>query len=145
CLISKRSPYPGRGGEDTYLYPVARGLVRCGHEVTVLSWQDPRGRQEISHEGLRVFFLGASRSAQRKDFPNLAYQKFVTLHAHNPIHIVHCMDDSGLLIARDRARLGLVVTYDVAATQMSQLFSILGVAQETVGSLLNTGFALAYK
>lgn len=145
CLITKKFPYPGRGDDDSYLWPIARGLAERGHEVVVLSWQNPYGRPEIRSGQVKAFFLGEGRSVSKSRFPLLALTKFMELHAEKPFHIVHGLDESALLIGKERKTLGVVVTYDVSATQMSQLFSILGMAQETAGSLLSTGTALLYK
>jgi 1,2-diacylglycerol 3-alpha-glucosyltransferase len=150
CLITKKFPYPGRGGEENYLWPMARGLADRGHDVTVLTWQNPRGRSEIITQHFRAFFLGERNSEKKgslnyRQFPTHAYRKFNELHAAKPFQIVHSLDESGYLIGRERKRQKFIMAYDVSATQMAQLFSILGMAQETLGSLLTTAFALCYK
>ncbi len=145
CLITRKFPYPGRGSEENYLWPVARGLAQKGHEVTVLSWQNPRGRPEIVADRVRAYFLGERKGVALRQFAHLAHRKFLELHAAKPFHIVHSLDDSGILIARERRRLKIIMAYDVSATQMAQLFSILGMAKETMSGLLTTAFALFYK
>jgi glycosyltransferase involved in cell wall biosynthesis len=145
CLITKKFPYPGRGGEDNYLWPMARGLADRGHDVTVLTWTNPRGRAELITQHFRAYFLGEKKGVNVRQFPTLAYRKFLELHLERPFQIVHSLDESGALIGRDRKNLKFMMTYDVSATQMAQLFSILGMAHETLGSLLSTGFALCYK
>ncbi len=145
CLITKKFPYPGRGGEENYLWPMARGLADRGHDVTVLTWQNPRGRTEIITQHFRAFFLGEKKGVNNRQFPTLAYRKFLELHEARPFQVVHSLDESGELIGRDHKKLKFIMTYDVSATQMAQLFSILGMAQETLGSLLSTGIALCYK
>ena len=145
CLITKKFPYPGRGSEENYLWPVARGLAKKGHEVTVLSWQNPRGRPEIVADRVRAYFLGERKGVALRQFPQLLHRKFSELHANKPFHIVHSLDDSGLMIARERRRFKIIMAYDVSAIQMAQLFSILGMAKETVSGLLTTALALFYK
>lgn len=145
CFVTKKFPYPGREEDENYLWPIARGLARRGHSVVVLSWQNPRKKAEIVSGNVKAYFLGESRGSSRRNFPQMALEKFEQLHQQNPFHIVHGLDDSAQLIGQNRKRLNIVMTYDVSATQMSQLFSILGMAQETLGGLLSTGFALAYK
>ena len=145
CLITKKFPYPGRGSDENYLWPVARGLAKRGHEVTVLSWQNPRGKAEIQTDHVRAFFLGERKGATLRQFPQLAYRKFLDLHTSKPFHIVHSLDESGFLIARERRRLKIIMAYDVSATQMAQLFSIFGMAKETISGLLTTAVAVSYK
>src|SRR5690606_32443684 len=67
------------------------------------------------------------------------------LHKTQAFHIVHSIDAGAFRIALNKKRYGVAVSYDVEATQMSQLFSIMGYSQETLGSLLSTGFAMTYK
>jgi len=145
CLVTKRFPYPGRGEDETYIWPLARGLAKRGHEVVVLAWQNPRGRPEIISDRVRSYFLGEGKHVKHLSFAELVARKFAELHAQKPFHIVHGLDSAALPIAQKRKDYGVVVTYDVSATQMSQLFSILAMAQDTVGGLLSTGVALVYK
>src|SRR5690606_24150442 len=118
---------------------------RRGHEVVVLSWKNPQGRPEIFAGRVKAYFLGETKRPSRKPFHELVEDKFNELHSQKPFHIVHGLDDSALLIGKGRKDHRVVVTYDVSATQLSQLFSILGMAKETLGGLLATGFALFYK
>jgi glycosyltransferase involved in cell wall biosynthesis len=55
------------------------------------------------------------------------------------------LDASGNLVAKYKKNLKIAFAYDVEATQMSQIFAILGMRQETLSGLLTTAFALVYK
>jgi 1,2-diacylglycerol 3-alpha-glucosyltransferase len=148
CLVTKKFPNPARSTEDSdsYIWPIAKNIVSRGHSLTVLAWQNPKGKAEYISPHLRVFFLGERiNNSSRKHFPTQAFRKFVELHEQNPFHIVHSLDESGIQIGEKRKIFGVVMTYDVSATQMSQIFSILGMAQDTLGGLLSTGFAVCYK
>jgi 1,2-diacylglycerol 3-alpha-glucosyltransferase len=145
CLVTKKFPYPGRESDENYLWPMARGLAKRGHDVVVFSWTNPRGKAEIVSGNVRALFLGEQKYARRAQFSQMVLDKFEELHAQKQFHIVHGLDESALLIGRHRKRLGVAVTYDISASQMSQIFSILGMAQETLGGLLSTGVALFYK
>jgi glycosyltransferase involved in cell wall biosynthesis len=145
CLVTRKFPYPGRGDDENYLWPLAQGLARRGHDVTVLSWLNPRGRPEIISDHVRAYFLGENKRSPHRNFPDMVWHKFEELHTAKPFHIVHSLDEAALMIGKNRKKYGVAVTYDVSATQMAQIFSILGMAQDTLGSLLSTGVALAYK
>lgn len=146
CLVTRKFPYPGREDDETYLWPIARGLSNRGHDVVVLSWQNPRQRAEVVSGRVKAYFLGEGRKkVSRSHFPQLVYDKFKELHAAKPFHIVHSLDESAALIAKERKQHRVIVTYDVSATQMSQIFSILSMAQDTLGGLLSTGVAMFYK
>lgn len=146
CLVGQRFQILSRASDSGFLWPVARGLARQGHSVTVLSTSSPLGRPEVQRDGVTAHYLheGSSRYTGMP-FMEAAYQKFLELHRKEPFHIVHGLDDSAYRIGRHRKELKVAIAYDVEATQMSQLFSILGMSQETAGSLLTTYFALSYK
>ncbi len=144
CFVTKRFPYPGKD-DDSYLWPMARELTRRGHSVEVLAFQNPYHRKEIQSGNVHAQFLGETKQAARRNFANLVYEQFSLMHKKKPFHIVHSLDQSGTVIGRHRKDLKVIVAFDVSATQMAQIFSILGMAQETLGSLLSTGFALFYK
>lgn len=146
CLVGQRIQILSRATDSGFLWPIARGLAQQGHHVTVLSNRSPLGREEVERDGVKAFYLQEGQSPYSgMSFSNAAYQKFLELHRQEPFHIVHSLDDSGRRIARHRKELKIAMAFDVEATQMSQLFSILGMSQETAGSLLTTYAALAYK
>lgn len=146
CFIGQRFPVMGRASDQGFLWPMARGLAEKGHEVTVISTRSPIGKPEMVRDGVRLFYL-------HEGYPNKAgipfaeacLEKFRELQAAKPFDLVHSFDRSGYLVGRKRRKLGFAMTYDVEATQMSQLFSIIGMAQENVSSLISTGIALLYK
>lgn len=146
CLIGQRFPVMGRASDQGFLWPMTRGLVEKGHQVTVISTRSPTGKPELIRDGVRLLYLHEGYPNKAGiPFTEAALQKFVELHKEKPFDLVHSFDRSGYLIGRKRRRLNFAMTYDVEATQMSQLFSILGMAQDRVSSLLATGFALTYK
>ena len=67
------------------------------------------------------------------------------LHKDKPFDIVHSLDASGLKIAKNRKAFKVRFAFDVEATQISQIFSIIGMSQETVSGILTTFAALMYK
>ncbi len=146
CLVAQNFPILGRASDHGFLWPIARGLASRGHHVTVISGKSPLGKAEIVRDNVRVFYLF-------EGFPNLAhmrfedavYSKFVQLHELEKFHLVHSIDRSAFRIARNKKNFAVAVSYDVEATQMSQIFSILGMGQEKVSSLLTTAAAVTYK
>lgn len=147
CLVARHFPISGRATGFSFLRLIARGLAARGHNVTVLAAENPLGKAELELDGVRMYFLleGRGPRARRDTFPDLVKSKFVDLHTKQPFHLIHSVDSSALKISLYKESYGVAVAYDVAATQMAQLFSILGMSQETVGSILRTTFALGYK
>jgi 1,2-diacylglycerol 3-alpha-glucosyltransferase len=149
CILARRFPILGRATDQGFLWSIARGLAKKGHEVVVLSSKSPMGKSEVHRDGVLVYYLledspDRRNSAERR-FDKIALEKFKELHKVKKFDLVHSMDRSGIAISRLRKDLGVSVAFDVEATQMSQIFSILGMAQENVRSQISTGIAVAYK
>lgn len=145
CICAARFPILGRAADEGFLWPLAKSLVKRGHSIVILSWKNPQGRSAVLTEDIEAYFLGESKTALRKEFPDYVWQKFLELHESRPFDIVHSLDDSGYWIAKNKKKLGITVTFDVAATQMAQVFALMGLAKENLSSLLQTAFVVSYK
>lgn len=146
CLISRRFQIMSRATDMGYIWSIATGLVERGFKVTVISYSSPMNKFEIEREGVKAYFLNDLGSPFiRTSFEESVYQKFIELHKAKPFDIVHSLDASGLKIAKNRKALKIKFAFDVEATQISQIFSIIGMSQETVGGILTTFAALLYK
>lgn len=146
CLVARNFPILGRATELGFLWLIARGLAAKGHRVTVLAARNSQGMAEVEKDGVRVLFLGQSRRPRDRDsFAELVKNTFIDIHRDTPFHILHAVDSAAIKISRYSRHYRLAVAYDVEATQMSQIFAILGMGHETLGSLLSTAFAVGYK
>jgi 1,2-diacylglycerol 3-alpha-glucosyltransferase len=145
CIVSRRFPLLNTSGEIGFLFPIARGLVRQGHKVTVLSWRNKSRLDFVEVGGVKAYFLGEGNAAPVENFPEQVVRKFQQLHKEQPFHLVHSLDNSGFEVGRRRKSLGVAVVYDVDATHMAQLYSILGMSQETLGSLIKTSWRVFTK
>lgn len=146
CLISRRFQILSRSTDMGYIWLIATGLAERGLKVTVVSYSSSMNKYEIEREGVKAYFLNDAGSPFiRSSFEESVYHKFTELHKINPFDIVHCLDASGLKIAKNRKALKIKFAFDIEATQISQIFSILGMNQETVSGVLTTFAALLYK
>lgn len=146
CLIAYRFQILSRASDAGFLWPIARGLAKLGHKVTIISTKSPLGKPEVTRDGVRAYFVHEhSRNTSHLHFQVAARNKFIQLHKENPFDIVHSLDSSGYKVAKIKSKIPFAMAYDVEATQMSQLFSILGMKQESLSSLLITAIAVAYK
>ncbi len=141
CLVAKKFPLLGRAATHGFLWPIARGLAQ-DHEVTVLSHTNPQGQHEIKEEGISAFYLG--HLYPREKFSSVAHRKFSELHAQKPFHIVHSIDKNGLEIGLKKKQYKVAMTYNVEATRMAQVFSIMGLTQESFASMIRTSLKVAY-
>lgn len=145
CIVSQKFPLTNASGEVSFLWPVARGLVKRGHKVTVISWRNKNRLAFVERDGVQAFFLGENSASAVDAFPEMVLRKFEELHRREKFHLLHSLDDSGFEVGRRRNELGVAVVYDVDATHMSQVYSILGMGQESLGSLLKTSISVAVK
>ena len=146
CLVSHRFPILSRATDHGFLWPIARGLAREGHKVTVIAANSALKKPEILRDGVKAYFLfEGQKNFSHMNFQLAARQKFAQLHRENPFHIVHSIDKSGYRIGSRKEEFKIAMAYDVEATQMSQLFAILGMKRETLGSMLTTALATGYK
>ncbi|MBX3022843.1 MAG: glycosyltransferase family 4 protein [Bdellovibrionales bacterium] len=145
CIVSRRFPLLNNSGEIGFLFPIARGLVRQGHKVTVLSWRNKNRLDVVEVGGVKAYFLGEGNAQPADAFPEQVLRKFQQLHKQEPFHLVHSLDNSGFEVGRRRKELGVAVVYDVDATHMAQVYSILGMSQETLGSLIKTSWRVTMK
>ncbi|XGC81455.1 glycosyltransferase family 4 protein [Bdellovibrio bacteriovorus] len=146
CLTSHRFPILSRATDLGFLWPIARGLAREGHKVTVLAASSPLKKPEVFRDGVRAYFLHeGEKNLSHMNFQMAVRQRFSQLHKEDPFHIVHSIDKSAFRIATRKEDLKVAVAYDVEATQMSQLFAIRAMKQDTLGSMLTTALAVSYK
>jgi hypothetical protein len=130
CLISRRFQIMSRSTDMGYIWSIATGLVERGF-VTVISYSSPINKFEIEREGVKAYFLNDQGSPfVRTSFEESVYQKFIELHKTKPFDIVHSLDASGLKIAKSRKQLKVKFVFDVEATQISQIFSIIVMSQD---------------
>lgn len=146
CIISRRFQIQSRSSDHGFLWSIAKGLALLGHQVTVISYSSPMNQFKIERDQVTAYFLNDEGSKfKRTSFEESVYQHFLELHKGQAFDLVHSLDSSGSLIAKNKKTLRVAFAYDVEATQMSQIFAILGMRQETLGGLLTTAFALLYK
>ncbi|KUK43261.1 MAG: Glycosyl transferase group 1 [Methanothrix harundinacea] len=80
---------PFIGGVENYVYNLSRGLVRLGHEVTVLCANEPKSEKEELMDGIRVKRLPyIGKIANTNITPSLPIEilreDFDLIHAHLP-------------------------------------------------------------
>ncbi|PIT99655.1 MAG: glycosyltransferase [Bdellovibrionales bacterium CG10_big_fil_rev_8_21_14_0_10_45_34] len=144
CLVARKFP-TSSVGEFGYLWSLASQLAQKGHEVVVIA-SEGRPEHEYEKETVKLFYLSQGiRSYRSEEFASHARIKFLELHSQKPFDLLHGFDASATLIARLRENFQIATVFDVRATQLAQIFSILGVSQESLSSLIQTGIAVSYK
>ena len=145
CMVAQKLPLVGRTTHHGSLWPIANGLAQRGHHVTILSWKNIRNQAVIRQENLEAYFLGVHQDTPIGQFPQKVLEKFQELHQKEPFHLVHSIDHCGRFIGRNKKKFQVAMTYNVEATRMSQIFSIIGMSQDTLSSQTRTGLHVIYK
>ncbi len=141
CIVAKNFPMLGRSSEYGFLWPIARNLAK-NHDVTVLAWSNPDQKIEILQDNVKAYFL--YEKGQLKNFTKKVNNKFMELHENKPFHIVHSIDSSAIDISLNKKKHNAAVAYGVESTSMSQVFSIIGMMNDSLKSILSTSLAVAF-
>jgi glycosyltransferase involved in cell wall biosynthesis len=75
---------------------LARGLVRAGHEVEVITSRHPEGVQEQRVDGVRYLFVDAPRHQNHPVWLRESNAEFVRLHAERPFDLIHSESTSAV-------------------------------------------------
>lgn len=146
CLVGQKIQVQSRSSDTGLLWPLARGLSKKGHDVTILSSTTPLKKAEIYRDGVHAYYLFEGQGHYKTQrFIDAVHKKFVALHLEKPFDIVHCLDDGGYKIGRHKDNLKTCVAYDVQATTMADLFSTLAENDGSFQSQFKTSIKLGYR
>jgi len=144
CLTTRIFPLSQQTSEYGYLWPVAQGLVRSGHKLTVITTQKNARDLFMHKDGIDIHYIDP-KLERRTNLKTEVRKKFKELHSQNKFDILHSIDETGLAISVRRKLYKLATAFDIKATQVAQLFSIRAMSRETFGSQVSTDFVLLYK
>lgn len=100
---------------------------------------------ELTIDGVHIQFLSELKKVKNiLEFPKLAAQAFAQEHAKKPFHLMHSLSRDGLYLAEQRRRLRFATAFDVQSTSMSQLFSFIGMSEDTPSSKIKNGLQISY-
>lgn len=146
CLVGQKIPVHSRSSDTGLLWPLAKGLNEKGHDVTIISSHSPIKKYEVFRDGIKAYFLYEGTSPFKKtNFNDAVQKKFAELHAIKPFDIVHSLDGSAMKIGRYKKNYQVHVAYDIEATRMSELFSLMGLYDGSFQSQLRTSMRVAWR
>lgn len=146
CLIGQKISVLSRSTDSGLLWPIARGLSERGHDVTIISTSSPLRRSEVFRDGVRAYYLNENQPQYKTiRFGDAAQKKFISLNNEKSFDIVHSLDSSGYRIGKYKKKLNISVAYDVEATKMAELFSILSQGTGGTRNFIATMLRLIYR
>ncbi len=144
CFSTQKLPHSEQSSDYAFLYPVVQGLKKLGHGVHIITAQTSKLESLFKEAGAIVHFLDP-KDIRRGTLSGEVRKKFKTLHAEKKFHLFHSIDRSGISVSKRHKLYGIASVYDIKATQISQLFSLMAMRKENLGSILRTDFVTLYK
>lgn len=145
AIVAPRFPIVGQTSLHGFMWPILRNLSRLGHKITVFTWESNLHEPTIVQDGVTLHFLADRYKAKNiRDFPTLAHDLFMEEHEKEPFHLMHSLTSDGILIAQKKKKLKLATAFDVQATNMAQLFSFIGMSEETAISKILNALRISY-
>lgn len=145
CLIGKNILVQSRATDRGMLWLLAQGLSKNGHDVTIISTSSPIGKSEIFRDGIEAHYVFDGMAKMKSmSFSKAAFAKFKELHQKKCFDILHSLDDSGYEISRKKNQFHIATAYDIEATKISEIFSLLAENNGSLRSQLKTSIKVAY-
>jgi glycosyltransferase involved in cell wall biosynthesis len=146
CLVGQKIPVHSRSSDTGLLWPLAKGLNEKGHEVTIISSHSPIKKYEVFRDGIRAYFLYEGTSPFKKtNFIDAVEKQFAELHELKKFDLVHSLDGGAIKIGRHKKNHQVHVAYDIEATRMSDLFSLMGHYDGSLQSQMKTSIRVAWR
>ncbi len=147
CLVGQKIQIQSRSSDTGLLWPIAQGLTKLGHDVTIISDSSYLKKAEVLRDQIKAYYLYDEQNYYSKSisFQKLIYKKFIQLHKKNNFDLVHSLDDSGYEIGRHKKAIGIRMAYDINAIHLSTLFSILTENNGSLQSLIKTSLKIGFK
>jgi glycogen(starch) synthase len=96
CIVAFIVPQHSIGGMQDHTHDLGRGLVRAGHDVTVITSKHPEGTREERVDGIRYVFADAPRHQNHPVWLRESYAEFVRLHSEQPFDVLHSESTSAV-------------------------------------------------
>jgi glycosyltransferase involved in cell wall biosynthesis len=113
CIVTFVVPAHTIGGMQDHTRDLARGLVRAGHEVDVVTSRHPEGKREEFADGAQYVFVDAPRHQNDPAWLRKSYAEFVRRHAERPFDVLHSESSCAVEHVRRgvHRQIPVVVTY----------------------------------
>ena len=127
--------------EPGFLWALSKELTNLGHQVTIIATANDDS--QLTRNNIKCILVKKPKLPKKRK--EKIYERFLQSHKDTHFHLVHIVDQSGILVAKNRKENKLVVALDARTLALSQLFYIVGMARETLRSMLTTSLAVLYK
>lgn len=103
------------------------------------------GEPAVKTDHVQITFISETKKSKNiLDFPRLLREVFLQEHQREPFDILHSLTRDGFLLAQERKLHGFATAFDIQATSMAQLYSLIGMSEETPLSKIRNGLKISY-
>ena len=143
CLISEKFPIFGSSHSRGFIGPIAYGLIKAGHQVTVITWNNPVKEKQINQNGVCIHLLSKRKFHSRDQLKKEINETFLKFHKEQGFNILHSMTALTHQIGSKKKSLNLTMAYDISATRLPELFLIMAMAENNVPNQLKTAYKVS--
>lgn len=145
AFVSPKFTVSGAAVAQGFVWPILRQLALMGHTVHIYAWSNSLGEPLLVIDGVHIYFLSELHKTKNiLDYPKLVQSQFLAEHEKDPYHIMHSLAREGYLLATQRIKHKFSTAFDIQATSMGQLFSYIGMAEDTVSSKIKNSLQISY-
>ncbi len=145
AIVSPKFTIGSASSSQGFVWPILRQLAQQGHQVHVLAWTNSLGEPVVKTDNVQISFVSELKKSKNiLEFPRLIRDVFLEEHQKSPYHILHSLTRDGFLLARERKQHSFATAFDIQATSMAQLYSLIGMSEETPVSKIRNGFKISY-
>lgn len=99
----------------------------------------------VNMDNIKITFLSEYKKNKNiLDFARLVREVFLEEHLKEPFHLMHSLTRDGFLLAQERYHHRFATAFDIQATSMAQLYSFIGMSEETALSKIKNGIKISY-
>jgi 1,2-diacylglycerol 3-alpha-glucosyltransferase len=144
CFVTRKFPRTAGSSDYGYLRPLCRSLVTRGHDVSVITTESADRFANQALSGVKLYHAESNYMGEPQ-VNDSVLDVLENLQEERPFDIVHCVDNTGYKIADHKKELNVVLAVDIKGSNLDEMFSLLGLTEDTILSYLNTSFGVSAK
>lgn len=110
CTLARSILSHAKGGIEDHILTLSQGVVKKGHDVTIITTQHPQGIEYEVINGVEIYYLkGTIPGRHRRAREKLSLKKLLELHQKEKFDIIHCQ--GWLINGIDKLNLPIVLSF----------------------------------
>jgi len=124
CMFSMLLPAHVTGGMEIHALELARGIVKAGHEVAVITSRHHQGIEKEVVDGVEIYYTDVDATS-KKPLGRKSLQKLEELHAEKRFGVVHSQSFAAFYYVKDglKQKLGIPLVTTIHGTSFGEIRS----------------------